>query len=713
MRGLINRFPYRQAFQCTATVLAAVLFCSCGAVRSVVGTPDDGSTPRQSQDLAAAVALVASEPAPATVDAATFSELKQAFVAVLRESGSERFISGAPLSDLSAVDDLTATSLPGDAVRLDWTYRNQGDTNQDKLVNASDLTPIGVHYGKTEAAPDWSAASFADTDGNGIVGLGDITPLGQNYLSTVDEYAVEFSVASAPGTWVELVRVAFEQSTLTEPGTPRTFSVEIPDITEPGFFRVIPCHDQDMGVPSNQAITGGVPGLSVSGVCLDVDGTPLSGVEVVIDPFPPVLSSPDGSFAVTGVAADHEGYIVPRLAGVSFEPTSLHLAVGPEGIDGLEFRASTIPVYAIYLDPVYIAELDEELWSADYKPGDTIVDGELFEGTGIRYRGGAAMTFPKKSWKVDFPDEQYDDPQWGYKRGKLNLQAEYTDTTLMREKLSYDLMQDFGMLAPRARFVKLYVNDEYFGLVTDVENPRKDWLEEFGYSRDGALYKSVITRFFPEADYAGYEAVFEKEFPDDEPYDDLIGFVEAVNSWLPVELGTNYPMYVNMEQLENYFVVYCLVSMADHMETNYLLYHDSQDTGLWSIIPWDHDRTWGHRWDDELGFFSLEIIDDTPIDYGNFYGDEEGWGNVLYDRYFNSPVFWNEYKAALQSALDNEFGEDLMIQRIDDYAALIRDAALADPNKWGENADWDQRIEDLREYVRLRRAFIQTAIDAG
>jgi PKD repeat protein len=77
--------------------------------------------------------------------------------------------------------------------RFNWTYHNSGDYNQDGEVNISDLTPIGINYGKNPTAADWSIAALADGDSNTEINLADITPIGQHYLTLVSGYALEKS----------------------------------------------------------------------------------------------------------------------------------------------------------------------------------------------------------------------------------------------------------------------------------------------------------------------------------------------------------------------------------------------------------------------------------------------------------------------------------------------------------------------------------------
>lgn len=72
---------------------------------------------------------------------------------------------------------------------LNWTGRNVGDCNQDGLVNATDLTPIGVHYSpEAYLSLGWlarPAMQAVDTDNNGLITAADITAIGRNYGNSI------------------------------------------------------------------------------------------------------------------------------------------------------------------------------------------------------------------------------------------------------------------------------------------------------------------------------------------------------------------------------------------------------------------------------------------------------------------------------------------------------------------------------------------------
>ena len=99
---------------------------------------------------------------------------------------TSRSMAAAPSSD-KASQYLSYSVLDG---KLSWYYANPGDYDQNGLVGISDLTPLGVHFGKAGPFADSSALSVVDGDGNGLISISDITPIGTNFGNHVDSYAV-------------------------------------------------------------------------------------------------------------------------------------------------------------------------------------------------------------------------------------------------------------------------------------------------------------------------------------------------------------------------------------------------------------------------------------------------------------------------------------------------------------------------------------------
>ena len=100
----------------------------------------------------------------------------------------------------------------------------------------------------------------------------------------------------------------------------------------------------------------------------------------------------------------------------------------------------------------------------------------------------------KKSFKIDFDEYDEDNDELVfYDLKKLNLNNGYKDPTLLREKLLLDFAGDF-LAAPRAVHAKVYVNGEYYGLYTAVEQVDKTFAQNrFGDDEDGNMFKGAAS----------------------------------------------------------------------------------------------------------------------------------------------------------------------------------------------------------------------------
>ncbi len=366
-------------------------------------------------------------------------------------------------------------------------------------------------------------------------------------------------------------------------------------------------------------------------------------------------------------------------------------------------HTTALPVYEISIAEDHLASLDADPWSDEYYPAHITLEGQQFPGIRVRYRGGTTRTLPKKNWKVKLNSTlQYADPDWGYDNKTLNINAQYSDPTLMRDKLCYDVFEDLNVLTPRSRFVHLRVNDEFFGVYVQVEQPRKDWLTSFGVNPEGPLYEAKNSNLEELGAAANYVGLFDKELKELEPYDDLASFVSAFNNWPAGSFNSQFTATIDAGNYLNYMVANTLISQGDHMFKNYLLYLDRAGTGRWYIVPWDNDLTWGRQWSEELELFDYTPHYGLPIDYGIFI-DGGSWGNFLMDRWLNDPSFTVQYEAAIGDALDNYFTEEEFIGRVDEAYNLILPDVMADPQRYTGGIDYDVWVEELREYVRQRR----------
>ena len=142
----------------------------------------------------------------------------------------------------------------------------------------------------------------------------------------------------------------------------------------------------------------------------------------------------------------------------------------------------------------------EMLSNAQSKPYisvDMNINGETFENVGIKPKGNSSLTqvvssdSDRYSFKIKF--DKYNKEQTCYGLDKLTLNSNYSDNTLMKEYISYDMMREMGVECPLVSYAKITVNGEYWGLYLALEAYDHSFLERNYGTTDGNLYniKSV------------------------------------------------------------------------------------------------------------------------------------------------------------------------------------------------------------------------------
>ncbi|MBN2081230.1 PKD domain-containing protein [bacterium] len=161
---------------------------------------------------------------------------------------------GPPDGPYNRITDLAGFVDTAGRPVLSWTERLAGDGNNDGLVTAADITPIGFNF---NAVPTpGSPAADADYNNDGLVSVADITVLGQQWQASLAGYAV----CSGPtaGGLSELARLEraaqFTAPAATDGQLQWSWTGEA--LAEPTAFRVQPYDAGDsLGLASEDAIT--------------------------------------------------------------------------------------------------------------------------------------------------------------------------------------------------------------------------------------------------------------------------------------------------------------------------------------------------------------------------------------------------------------------------------------------------------------------------
>lgn len=132
-----------------------------------------------------------------------------------------------------------------------------------------------------------------------------------------------------------------------------------------------------------------------------------------------------------------------------------------------------------------------------YSSIDVTIDGETIKDVGLRAKGNTSLTTVKQldsdrySMKIEFDCFQANKLYHGL--DKLCLNNLIQDNTMMKDYLTYKMMNENGVPAPLASFAYVKVNDEDWGLFLAVEAVEDSFLER-NYGRAyGNLYKPDST----------------------------------------------------------------------------------------------------------------------------------------------------------------------------------------------------------------------------
>ncbi|MEZ5044923.1 MAG: CotH kinase family protein [Saprospiraceae bacterium] len=121
--------------------------------------------------------------------------------------------------------------------------------------------------------------------------------------------------------------------------------------------------------------------------------------------------------------------------------------------------------------------------------GTIAISGQQMEGAGVRYRSGKAFTPGNKRNGLTIhlgfkkPGQKF----MGY--SMLDLSSAIRDPSLLREVLAYEIAGSY-IPTPKANFVKVFINDDYYGLFVNIEPLEGPFLTRHFGSDKGDLFLS-------------------------------------------------------------------------------------------------------------------------------------------------------------------------------------------------------------------------------
>jgi spore coat protein CotH len=355
------------------------------------------------------------------------------------------------------------------------------------------------------------------------------------------------------------------------------------------------------------------------------------------------------------------------------------------------FDQSRLHLVQLELDPADWAALRADYWSNQYYAADVALDGEVVRQIGIRSRGDGSRSGQKPGLKLDFNRYVAGQEFHGYKG--LVLDNGVQDATSLREPLAFLVFEAMGLPAPQVAPARLFVNGEYWGLYTVVEQVSGHFLNERFGEDGGNLFDYAWARpwFF---EYLGDDtgAYIPSPFQPDQqeqPFDGggLVELVRDANLAASVTLAEELQPHLDPRRLLTYVATENALAEWDgfvgELGLNNLYLYQFRSQRRFVVIPWDKDTSFSAaRW---------------PL-----YQRLEQ--NVLTRRLVEDPQLRGFYSSEVRRAATSYVNARWLGPRLEALYALIREAALADGKKPFSNADFENGVAGLRALIAAREA---------
>jgi hypothetical protein len=371
------------------------------------------------------------------------------------------------------------------------------------------------------------------------------------------------------------------------------------------------------------------------------------------------------------------GALTGLLAATLPRPASADLPPDPAS---WLFEPTAVARIELTLPPASLAALEEV--PDEYQPGALSLHGTGGDfgpiEVGIRLKGSVGSFRPltaKAAFKVKVDEYVAGQTLLGLK--KLTFNNMVQDPSMIHETLAYEAFRAAGVPASRTGYAFLSVNGEDYGLYLNVET-----LDKVSLPR---LFAS--TRHLYEAGYAtdvqpDGAAAYEVDEGKKSERGDLEALIVAANGdsgdW-----SDGVAPFADLGEMTGAWAVERYIGHWDGYAgrilpttpNNYYLHSDL--SGLFTMLPWGTDQTWGER---------------LPFD---------AEGGLLLNRCLGDESCAALYREAVSHARDSIAGLGLP-HRIDEIVAAIGPWQVADPRREQTMKEVDLAIARVREFVERR-----------
>jgi len=380
---------------------------------------------------------------------------------------------------------------------------------------------------------------------------------------------------------------------------------------------------------------------------------------------------------------------------------------------------------------------------------------------GIEIRGASSQMFPKKSYGLETRDSNNQDLDVSLlglpEEEDWILYAPYTDKSLMRNMLTYDLSRDLGQYASRSVFVELTINNEYKGVYVFMEKLKRDALridinklkpdensgeavtggyilkidKTAGNNAGGGGYNnqnSFVSQYTPNYGSSQAKIHFLYEYPDavditseQKTYISsyISNFEDALKGDNFQDPNSGYATYIDVPSFIDFFLINELSNNVDGYRISTYMHKDK-----------NKKLKMGPIWDFNLAFGNADYCSGGDSNVWAYKFNErcggDGWlVPFWWNRLMQDPAYVAQVKQRWAELRSNTFSEAAIMEKLDSYRGILNAEGAINQNFetwdilglyiWPNNFIGTSYAEEhnyLKQWIQDRLIWLDGAIDA-
>lgn len=308
---------------------------------------------------------------------------------------------------------------------------------------------------------------------------------------------------------------------------------------------------------------------------------------------------------------------------------------------------------------------------------------EVFDASEIRLKGNYSRTFDKKPFKVKLPKGFYlDIPElFKYPVKEFHLNSDYPNgNQYIASLLSWKIFEYAGFDTPNYQKIQLNKNGSFYGAYLLADKYDDEWQENN-----------------PKYDGDYYDAYWEKT-PEDNDFTKIDNWQENSFNLTGDALKTYARDNNDIANQINYMAAAAVARHHDWSVKQNLITYQDDETGRWSVLPWDLDLTFGNiPYNIENASYPGygPMID--PLDMVDYLSPQDrAFGKAIWE----DPELKEMYQRRVRNLMDELYGSGLIKQWANEFSTELYNVISEDFAIWGTDPNEIANIEAIRDLVR-------------